>query len=474
MAGSGFGKIYITTAIINAVSSAVNGHLSRKQQKALAEQNQQFTLQMEENRQNFQLQVNRENMKTQRELNEFNHEMRLEEQKNNFELMCRGAEWQHFLNDWPLRVQPSVLRQEQILADGTVALRVFFAKSSNKLFSSYIYPQVEQGLLEFVDNYHNIFHSYNIIFYHNAYKDNAYGGAINTNIRYALKELPVIIIDSNVLLDEICVSATIWGFGNGNEQHSTIFKLPYKIEGDDGTVNKKYVKDLTNQLLAYLKYVLGYAYDTYNLVMYNRAPILPQVAALELENHIESAPLRYKGIQTAISEEYSKNGEIYSAILQIGTEDREEGFAEKPESFKKTILHVLRLEYAKSVKALLTPDDYENILNESVEAWCRLRTTESSETFIRSLLQDPGQIQKYFAPEDLKYFDDLCDCYLTLKERGTLGKDCIQLRYFADKSEKKLTEAAAAYALQVPQRVVKREDVACADDHPKKKKRINL
>ena len=73
--------------------------------------------------------------------------------------MCRSTEWQRFIAEWPLKVLPSVLREEQILNDQTVALRVFFAKSSDKYFTSLIYPEVEQGLVEFIDRYHNIFQS---------------------------------------------------------------------------------------------------------------------------------------------------------------------------------------------------------------------------------------------------------------------------------------------------------------------------
>ena len=424
MAGGEFGKIYITTALINAASSTVNGALSRKQQKELALQNQQFTKKMETNRQNFQLHINQENAKIQREMSEKNHQLRLIEQQTNFENMCKNAEWQHFLKDWPLWVQPSVLRQEQILPDDTVALRVFFAKSSHKIFSGYIYPELEQGLLEFVDRYHNVFGSNNIIFYHNAYKENHYGGAINTNIRYALKELPVIIIDTNVLNEEICVSATVWGFGNAIEQHATVFKLPYKIECVEGKIDKESIKLLSNQLLAYLKFVLGYVYDTYNLIMYNQAPLLPKVAQYEFEKGILSAPVRYKGIQSAFREQY---GEIYDAVLGIETLDREAGFAERPESFKKTVLHELRLEYAEAVKGFVPQEEYREILDESVKAWCEMRTTLSPIVFMESLQGEHEKMKNYFSENDIQYFLKLCECYSRLEQKSMIAKSCLAL-----------------------------------------------
>ena len=426
MTPSGFGIIYITTALINAISSTVNGVLSRKQQRELSTQNQDFTRQLEANRQQFQLEINKENIRTQHEMCEKNHQLRLNEQKINFELMCKSAEWQHFLSEWPLRVQPSVLREQQILNDGTVALRVFFAKSSNKFFSEYIYPEVEQGLLEFIDFYHNEFLSNNIIFYHNAYKDNIYGGAINANIRYALKELPVIIIDSNVLNEEICISVTIWGFGNAQEQHATIFKLPYKFEIINGQVDRKYVNALSNQLLAYLKFVLGYAYDSYNLIMYNKAPLLPQVAHKEKNVFPEnkSLLLGYHGIENAFGEQYE---EIYATVLGSRTSGRVAGFAERPESYKRTLLHELRLEYANAIKEFVGEEKYQQYLDESIEAWCDLRTKHDSISFLSGLFNDSVEISRYFSLDDIEYFSKLCLNYRNIINKSGLCNICLKL-----------------------------------------------
>ena len=163
-----FGKFYIITALINAATGVVNGHLSRKQQEQITKQNQELQIKMEQNRQQFQLEVNEKNAEMQKQLSIQNHEMRLLEQRSNFENLCKQAEWNHFMNKWSLLNVPSVIREEQILADNTVALRVIFTRSNDQIFAKAVYPQVEQGLRDFVDLYHNKFASKNIIFYHNA------------------------------------------------------------------------------------------------------------------------------------------------------------------------------------------------------------------------------------------------------------------------------------------------------------------
>ena len=404
-APGGFGTAYLATAIINAATSTVNSALARKQQNELAAKNQQFTERMEQNRQDFQLRISEENAQLQREMSRANHEMRLLEQKNNFELMCKSSEWNHFEAEWPLWVRPMVLRSEQILDDDTVALRVLFSKSNNDFFSKYVFPEIEQGLVEFVDRYHNIFGSKNIIFYHNAFKNNYYGGAFNANVHYALKELPVLILDSNVLNNEICVSATVWGFGNAQEQHSTLFKLPYKLAVTDGKIDEKYLKELTNQILAYLKFVIGYAYDTYNLIMYNQPPLLPKVAALEMNQGIESTPLRYNGIKSVIGAQY---GEIYTSVLAAPSKGNL-SFAEKPESYKKTILHELRLDYAQSISEYSDKADYYRYLDESLEAWVDLRTSADTFDFLYDLCAKPSLCKKYISKSDVDYLKRISD-----------------------------------------------------------------
>lgn len=416
----GFETAYLATAIINAATSTVNSALARKQQNELTKKNQEFTERMERNRQDFQLRVSDENAKLQREMSKANHNMRLLEQQNNFELMCKSSEWNHFEAEWPLWVRPMVLRSEQILDDDTVALRVLFSKSNNEFFTKYVFPEIEQGLVEYVDRYHNIFRSRNIIFYHNAYKNSYYGGAFNANVHYALKELPVLIIDSNVLNNEICVSATIWGFGNAQEQHFTLFKLPYNLEVSNGKADPKYVKDLTNMILAYLKFVVGYAYDTYNLIMYNQEPLLPEVADYEMTQGIESALLRYNGIKNAIGAQY---GDIYSSVLAAPVNGNL-SFAEMPESYKKTVLHELRLGYALSTCEYTDIGDYVKYLDESLLAWVELRSTSTVDCFLNDLFSGRLSFNRYFSKEDKAYFKKLDNAYQARKTQGRYGELC--------------------------------------------------
>lgn len=420
-----YGGALAGTAIVNAVSNFVNGKKNRKQQEKLARENQKFNERMEANRQNFQLRINRENAENQRELSEQNHRQRLLEQENNFKLLVQGKEWEHFLNDWPLQNLPSVLRKDQILDDGTVALRVFYSKSTNQIFSAYVYPLVERGLLEFIDSYHNVFSSKNIIFYHRGYKEGIYGGAYNANIKHALNDVPIVIIDTDILLDEICVSATIWGFDNVDGQHMTLFKLPFQIKSINGRPDNDSVRQLANEILAHLKFVLGCAYDTYNMIMYNRAPLLPQIGNYELTQGLEGAFLRHENIKAFFGKQY---GEIYSTLLSGDGVGENKSFAELPENNKKTILHKMRLEYALAVKDFVSPEVFIKCLDESIDSWCELRTTIPAIDFLNSLADNNENILRYFAAEDVDYFKKLCEAYEMSVIETEKGEVCLRIK----------------------------------------------
>lgn len=408
MSGLSFDIRYIVTPLIEAASNTLNSYLAREQQERLSEHNQALQIKIEENRQHFQIKQSERNAELQRELSQQNHQMRLLEQQLNFENLCKQEEWNHFLNTWPLINLPSVIRAEQILPDDTVSLRVIFARNNDPVFARGVYPRVEQGLREFVDLYHNEFQSKNIIFYQNGFSGSATGGAVETNIHYALRELPVIIIDCNILLDEICVSLTMWGFGSVEKNHFTVFKLPYEPHITNGIFSVEYYSELTDRLLSHLKFVLGCAYDAYNLIQYNRPPLLPRIADYEHQFGKNGCLLNEPKLKHAICETYS---EIYSTVIGEPNPDGRNSFARLPESFRSCILHKLRMEYADAMRDYLTDKQYIQYLNDSADAWTALRTNASTETFLRSLASGKLHVFDYVGKDDRQYLEALCAQY---------------------------------------------------------------
>lgn len=389
---------FIISALLGGVISTANGFLQRRQQNNLTLQNQNSQAVIQKNRQDFDLQIHENNANLQRELSMRNHQFRLKEQYNQFELSCNQANYQYFLKTWPLINLPDIIRDEQVLSDDTVALRVIFSKSKDEIFSKAVYPRVEQGLLEFVDLYHNKFNSNNIIFYHNGFVGDITGGAIVTNIHHALKELPVIVIDTTVLVDELCVSFSMWGLGSSEQKHSTVFRMPYRVTASNGKIVNEYYDAIVEKILAYLKFLLGYAYDVYNLFEYDRPPLLPEIASYEMKNpkNIRGIMLKNKEVEASFSEFY---GNMYSTI--IGADN---SAAMLPESNKESNLHKLRAEYAQSMKGFISDDQYMDCVNESLDAWVNLRSELSAEEFLNSILSNEELVKKYFSNDDKEFF----------------------------------------------------------------------
>lgn len=404
-----FGTYYILMATINAATGLLNGRWSRKQQDKITAQSRELQESMEKNRQNFQLSMNERNAELQKELSMQNHQLRLQEQQSNFEKMCMQAEWNRFLSTWPLMNVPSVIRGEQILPDNKVSLRVIFARNSNQIFTNYVYPRVEAGLREFVDLYHNVFGSRNIIFYDNGFTGNITGGAMEENLHYALKELPVIIIDTNVLYDEICVSLSMWGLGSSEKSHFTVFKIPYQPHVENGNIVKSYYNGISDKLLAYLKFILGYAYDVYNLIQYNNAPLLPKVAAYEYDlQGVRGKALADDVVRDSISQKYD---EIYSMIIGQPQLHSPAPYALLPESYKTGLLHILRMEYADSVKDIVPDAVYSRYLDESISAWVTLRTTDTVEKFLQALIDGMIPYREFVNQDDKQYLEKLILLY---------------------------------------------------------------
>jgi len=404
--GTVIATYHVISSIVNAVTSTANSALSRKQQEKLATQSRDINREMEENRQHFQLEMHELNTQKQRELNQQSHAFRLAEQRNAFENACKQAEWNQFLAHWPLVNYPSVIREQQILPDNTVSLRVIFAKSADQDFHKYIYPHVEQGLRDFVDLYHNVFNSRNIIFYHNAFLSNVSGGAVEANIHYGLKELPVIIIGTNVLLNQVDVSLTMWGLGDSRSypDHMSIFKTPYQRVPDI-----KYYEQLASKILQYLKFIIGFAYDTYNLTEYNRMPLLPTVAKYELECNFPDAILGAEELQLIMGRKYN---EIYSGVIgSIPSETTGTETALLPYHTKSTELHKLRLGYAKAVRECADKTMYVKYLDESLDAWVSLRSVVSTNEFLSKILSNPEQIAQYVGLDDKDYIVELAEEY---------------------------------------------------------------
>ena len=302
----------------------------------------------------------------------------------------------------------------------------FFSRSVDNELQKLFYPIIEQNLVEFVDIYKNYFYSENIIFYQNAWKNNCYGSAYKRNMYSILKEFPTLIVDANILPDNTAkISASIWGFGSEREFSRKIFDCD--CDKTKICSNVSYRRSIASQISAYLKFAIGYMYDLYNLVLYNRVPLLPRVASVEKDNNVSSALLNYDDIKKEISSTYSG---IYSQILSIAGSNQSAEIKVLTD-MNNTQLHQTRFDYAEAVKEYISAEQYLQCLDESIRAWTDLRTNKGTEEFLQELA-DNSKVEKYFSDDDRRYFIALCDAYYDAKQKSELGDICLKLSIFVD------------------------------------------
>lgn len=99
---------------------------------------------------------------------------------------------------------------------------------------------------------------------------------------------------------------------------------------------------------------------------------------------------------------------------------------------KKIILHELRLIYALTVKYCISAEEYLHYLDESIRFWVDLRTDKSAEEFLQQLVDNNGEVDKYFSDEDKRYFIKLCDAYYENEQKTELGNICLKLSVYVD------------------------------------------
>jgi hypothetical protein len=380
---------FLLSGLINGAISTYNAGAGRNQQDRL-----------EESRQDFQIKQHERNRLLQYELLEAGHVNRLKEIEKNFEIACLSAEYKTFLDRWPLITLPTVLRSQQVLPNGTVSLRVIFSRNSDPIFNSIVYPYVELGLRDFVDIYHNDFNSKNIVYLHENFKTSLPLGAVEENMKYALKDIPVLIVDSTVIEDRIQLSATIWGFGDSLGSRKNVFSFPYEKTVEGNTPNKEYYKNIAKKLLIYLKFIIGYSYDAYNLIQYNKAPLLPQVAQHELNqnNGDDCCLLNHDEIVSQFNSTYVNMASVVWGIKSLADS-------------RAYDMHIAKLEYAVSIRGHLGVAEYASLLDESLAVWCSLRSNLSAETFLQSISDNPALVRKYFTAADRLYWFQLQEAY---------------------------------------------------------------
>lgn len=372
--------------------------LSIQEQKhnlEIAEKTQKLQYMLEQNREQFELKKLQATNEFQNKLNIQQHEYRLQEQNHNFDLLCKSEEWKTLLEDWPLNMPPIVVRDFSKSENGKICLQVFLAKSNNETYNKRVYPYVEQGLKDFTDYYTNVLHSENLIFHCNCFKKGYEDGTGSQNLFCVLKQLPVVFIDTKIIGNMINISLILWGFDTKKKQFTAI-SLPFEDSKEE-----LYYSQLAKEILAYLKILIGYTYDMYELTKNSSMPLLPY--AIKHDEDFKDRVTSYIPLKSLINISYM---DLYKNVLGNSSDNSQQ--------LQISEMHLLRLQYAKILEEYLEEEEFANCLHDSLISWSYLRSKNQVGDFLQEIRNDISNdnllLKKYFGKNDIVYFDELKRC----------------------------------------------------------------
>lgn len=391
---------------LSACISYVNTSRNIKNQNSLATLNKQYQEGLERNRQDFQIEMHYKNVDLQKQIVKLNHECRIDEQQVNFQNLIKQIEWQFFLQNWPLTVAPTVIRDEAYISkigdSKVVALRIILAKSQDEYFNKFVLPSVEHNLQNFVNKNYPQMGSHPIVYYSSGWKTNSSsGGAAYSNLRYALNGLPTLIITPTVINEKIHIDVAIWGLGSQTSYQDTLFTLPFKrVVIDNNKVDNVYCEALAESIRLHFNYITGWIADSYYLIEYNLMPLLPTIVSQD------SCHEKYQELKSFFSSRYV---ELYETIL--GHENNNLPIDNSDiRKMKMCLLPEMSLSYAKNFVPLSESEELSKFLTDSIESWLYLRTKE--DVSWKSI----SDIVEYFSTEDLNYIKKIKEILLLIND----------------------------------------------------------
>lgn len=402
------------TAKQNRKQQETLSELNRKQQEEIADKNRQLTIDIENNRQAFNLELHEKNAALQRELSKLNHNFRIHEQLNNFDLLCKKTEFDFLLSQWPLVTPPMVMKDE-VLSDinESVSLRLILSESQDLYFNQNILKSIDHAIHMFINDIYNTFNSHPVIYYSNGWKSSSKpGGAMNQNIFYLLKGFPTLIIVPNVINNKLKIDIALWGLGASKGLYqTTIYEVPFEKHLVNGKLDIEKCEEFINSILPYFYSIISWIADSYYLIEYNEVPLLPNIIKKNITEANKSS------IHEFIKEQYSA---LYDYTL---SEDNSIALSSDSKlTLKETkllLIPELRANYAEKLTCSFYDKAItERILRESLEAWLYFRTNKliNQKISIDTLIYEATNMASY---KDINYLSCLRNCYKNLNNPET-------------------------------------------------------
>ncbi|MCL6614522.1 MAG: hypothetical protein K6U03_07915 [Firmicutes bacterium] len=251
---------------------------------------------------------------------------------------------------------------------------------------------------------------YPVSFYSAGWKDLSRGsGEVNLMLYYALKNLPALIIDPNIVNDIIYLNIAVWGLGVDSWVQDTLFEIPFRRSNGKNRGNEDGYRHFADILQLYIYYTAGWIADVYFMIEYDQMPLLPGII-LHHPNQNED----WSFLKGYFAQKYKDSYEYIYGKQFFKVNGRVVSLRET----KAFDIPALCLNFSHGASELIKERSVsfaEDCIRDSMESWLTLRGMNPEIGRNLDLLRQIREAATHF---DIPYLNALKQSYITLPNSG--------------------------------------------------------
>lgn len=281
----------ITMMLANVSLQIYNNWCSCRQNEIIRRKREEFEQAAHERNTQRMWQIMREGQALTLELEEQKHKQRIEDLQGEVDNLLHSIAYSATVSNWPLNVLPIVMKNQalgNLLAqqEETVALHCILTPSNCCRFNNVIFPNLEEALEIYCNQYWSIASDHPILFYSGAWKSDTHPTEVQIASMYTeLCNLPTLVITPEFRPTDgkLVFQVRIWGVGASSSDEFAIPEIePTKFQRDytsslDYAHDTELAFEVLEDLVPFLQCLIGYMADTYFWSSLGKTPILPRL-----------------------------------------------------------------------------------------------------------------------------------------------------------------------------------------------------
>lgn len=285
----------LTMIMTNVGLALYNNWKGSNQNVELQQRKEDFDLALANHHRERMFKLMREGQDLSLRIEKERHEQHIQDVKEEFDNMLNKMAFDTTLANWPLRVLPMVMKNQtfgNLLAkqEESVALHCIFAPSNSLSFNRTVLPSIEHELQDYCNNNWCGLTSHPVLFYSGAWNSiNELKGEQINLLKNNLSRLPTLLITPYFRPSDgkLVFYINLWGICATHDENIETnrvieplspeeFKHLYSLDNDYDK-EQTIVKDAIDDIVPYVKCLVGYFADIYFWSAFGISPLLPSM-----------------------------------------------------------------------------------------------------------------------------------------------------------------------------------------------------